>query len=95
MFTPRAAIVLIIAGGGLLYYFRQEKKRLEEESGKFPCHAFIDSHTQSPIEKARAAATYGRPDVGGPFTLTDQHGMPFTDKDLIGDPSPMTSQLWP
>ena len=37
-----------------------------------------------PAEKARQNATYGRPDVGGPFELVDQNGKPFTDKDLLG-----------
>ncbi|KAF8505070.1 SCO1/SenC-domain-containing protein [Hysterangium stoloniferum] len=39
---------------------------------------------QEEKEKARASVTYGRPDVGGPFQLTDQHDKPFTDKDLLG-----------
>lgn len=26
----------------------------------------------------------GRPSIGGPFNLVDQHGKPFTDKDLLG-----------
>ncbi|KAF8590324.1 SCO1-SenC-domain-containing protein [Ramaria rubella] len=53
-----------------------------------PCAALVlilfDHEKKRVEEKSRAPATYGRPDVGGPFTLADQHGMPFTEKDLLG-----------
>ena len=39
-------------------------------------------HPQAPIER-----TSGTADVGGPFTLTDQHGDPFTEADLAGKPA--------
>ncbi|GJJ07831.1 hypothetical protein Clacol_002036 [Clathrus columnatus] len=35
-------------------------------------------------EKAKANATYGRPDVGGPFQMIDHDGKPFTEKNLLG-----------
>ncbi|KDQ28853.1 hypothetical protein PLEOSDRAFT_1111972, partial [Pleurotus ostreatus PC15] len=35
-------------------------------------------------EQERAAKQYGRPKVGGPFTLATPTGEPFTEKDLLG-----------
>jgi protein SCO1/2 len=35
-------------------------------------------------EKERASKTYGRPNLGGPFTLADANGKPFSDKDMLG-----------
>ncbi|KAJ2921812.1 hypothetical protein H1R20_g12910, partial [Candolleomyces eurysporus] len=35
-------------------------------------------------EKERASRQYGRPSVGGPFSLTTHEGKPFTEKDLEG-----------
>ncbi|KAJ8508447.1 hypothetical protein ONZ45_g9292 [Pleurotus djamor] len=35
-------------------------------------------------EQERSAKQYGRPKVGGPFTLSKHTGEPFTDKDLLG-----------
>ncbi|KAF6762404.1 h-sco1 [Ephemerocybe angulata] len=35
-------------------------------------------------EKERASRQYGRPNVGGPFSLTTHEGKPFTEKDLLG-----------
>ncbi|KAF8728332.1 hypothetical protein AX14_006775 [Amanita brunnescens Koide BX004] len=36
-------------------------------------------------EKERASRTYGRPNLGGPFSLTSSvDGKPFTDKDMLG-----------
>jgi protein SCO1/2 len=34
-----------------------------------------------------AASSSGVADIGGPFTLVDQKGQPFTDKALLGKPS--------
>ena len=36
------------------------------------------------LEQERAAKQYGRPNVGGPFTLATPTGEPFTEKDLLG-----------
>jgi hypothetical protein len=33
---------------------------------------------------AEAAKGVGRPKVGGPFSLVDQHGKEFTDRDMKG-----------
>jgi cytochrome oxidase Cu insertion factor (SCO1/SenC/PrrC family) len=33
---------------------------------------------------AEAAKGVGRPKVGGPFSLLDQHGKEFTDEDMKG-----------
>ncbi|KAF8590319.1 SCO1 protein [Ramaria rubella] len=62
------AALVLILVGGGLMYYFDREKKRVEEEK----------------QKARAPATYGRPDVGGPFTLVDQHGMPFTEKDLLG-----------
>lgn len=35
-------------------------------------------------EQERASKQYGRPQIGGPFTLTTPDGKPFTEQDLIG-----------
>ncbi|KAF8632404.1 hypothetical protein AX17_004845 [Amanita inopinata Kibby_2008] len=35
-------------------------------------------------EKERATKSYGRPDLGGPFSLTAADGKPFTDQDMLG-----------
>ena len=34
-----------------------------------------------------AMASSGAAEIGGPFTLIDEHGRPFTDKALLGKPS--------
>jgi protein SCO1/2 len=34
-----------------------------------------------------AVVSSGAADIGGPFTLIDQHGRPFTDRDLAGKPA--------
>ena len=36
------------------------------------------------IEKELEDKQYGRPNVGGPFSLTTHKGETFTDKDLLG-----------
>ena len=38
----------------------------------------------SPSEKEKEDQVVGRPQVGGPFTLTNHKGEPFTEKDLLG-----------
>ena len=35
-------------------------------------------------EKERGLKSYGRPNIGGPFSLTTHEGKPFTEKDLNG-----------
>ena len=43
------------------------------------CEVFIlDS------ENERASKQYGRPQIGGPFTLTTHDGKTFTEQDLLG-----------
>ena len=37
-----------------------------------------------PSEKEKEDQVVGRPQVGGPFTLTNHKGEPFTEKDLLG-----------
>ena len=36
------------------------------------------------LEKELEDKEVGRPNVGGPFSLTSHTGNPFTDKDLLG-----------
>lgn len=36
------------------------------------------------VEKELEDKQIGRPQVGGPFTLTTHQGTPFTEKDLLG-----------
>ncbi|KIJ54650.1 hypothetical protein M422DRAFT_41895 [Sphaerobolus stellatus SS14] len=62
------AAAVLVLTGGGLLYYFDHEKKKLAEQR----------------EKARASATYGRPDVGGPFELVDQNGKPFTDKDLLG-----------
>ncbi|KAF8516672.1 SCO1 protein [Gautieria morchelliformis] len=62
------AAAVLVIAGGGLLYYFNQEKKRLDEEK----------------QKARAPATYGRPDVGGPFSLTDQHGMSFTEKDLLG-----------
>ena len=35
-------------------------------------------------EKERQSRAYGRPKLGGPFTLTTHEGKPFTEQDMKG-----------
>lgn len=37
-----------------------------------------------PVEKQLEDKQVGRPNVGGPFSLTAHVGTPFTEKDLLG-----------
>ncbi|KAF9306612.1 Cu-binding protein [Mortierella antarctica] len=67
----RTLAVFSATGAGLLYYFREEKKRVEvarEEEAKL----------------AKASATYGKPKIGGPFSLVDQNGVLTTNNDFKG-----------
>jgi len=61
------AAALFVAVGAGLYLYFRNEKQKLEEEKR----------------QARAPAAYGRPDVGGPFQLTDQHGKPFSEKDLL------------
>jgi len=49
---------------------------------------FYFQNEKAKVEKKRLEAkqslSAGRAKIGGPFNLTDQHGRPFTDKDLLG-----------
>ncbi|GAA5929782.1 hypothetical protein JCM10213_002783 [Rhodosporidiobolus nylandii] len=48
---------------------------------------YFDSEKKKIAEKKRmenAEARVGRPNIGGPFVLTDQDGKEFSDKDLLG-----------
>ncbi|KAG0301893.1 Cu-binding protein [Dissophora globulifera] len=63
--------VFTATGAGLLYYFREEKRRVEAARA----------------EEARIAkenTTYGKPKIGGPFSLIDQNGVRTTNEDFKG-----------
>ncbi|KAF9166330.1 Cu-binding protein [Mortierella sp. AD010] len=63
--------VFSLTGAGLLYYFRQEKKRVEvlrEEEARL----------------ARESISYGKPKIGGPFSLINHYGMRTTNEDFKG-----------
>jgi protein SCO1/2 len=50
------------------------------------------------MERKRVAETtkgVGRPKVGGPFTLVDQTGKPFTDQDMRGKYSLVRQHIHP
>ncbi|KAF9159904.1 Cu-binding protein [Actinomortierella ambigua] len=67
----RTLAVFTATGAGLLYYFRQEKARIEvakEEERRL----------------ARENTIIGKPKIGGPFTLVDQHGVTTTEGDFLG-----------
>lgn len=44
----------------------------------------IFSVSHSILEKERSSKQYGRPQIGGPFTLDTPSGEPFTEKNLLG-----------
>ncbi|KAF9933049.1 Cu-binding protein [Modicella reniformis] len=63
--------VFTVTGAGLLYYFRKEKKRVEVAR----------------VEEARLAReniSYGKPKIGGPFSLIDHNGVRTTNEDFKG-----------
>ncbi|KAF9091954.1 Cu-binding protein [Mortierella sp. GBA35] len=63
--------VFSTTGAGLLYYFREEKKRVEEARAE-------------EARLAKESATYGKPKIGGPFSLIDQNGIRTTSDDFQG-----------
>ncbi|KAF9918698.1 Cu-binding protein [Lobosporangium transversale] len=63
--------VFTATGAGLLYYFREEKKRVEAARAK-------------EARLARENTTYGKPKIGGPFSLIDQNGVLTTNEDFKG-----------
>ncbi|KAF9217033.1 Cu-binding protein [Podila verticillata] len=67
----RTLAVFSVTGAGLLYYFRQEKQRVEEAR-------------EEEAKLAKASATYGKPKIGGPFSLIDQNGVRTTNNDFKG-----------
>jgi protein SCO1 len=84
VFTPQAAALFVATGAGLFWYFRQEKQKLAEQ--RRMCLHFWRSLLLSyvVIEKELADKHVGRPNVGGPFSLTTHRGETFTEKDLVG-----------
>lgn len=77
--------MFVATGVGLYFYFRYEKQKLLEERGE--CLTFDDIHAvylSCIAEKERSSRQYGRPQIGGPFSLTRSTGETFTEKDLLG-----------
>jgi protein SCO1 len=60
--------IFLLSGTALLSYFFYEKRNLELEKEK----------------KTKAVESFGKPKVGGPFSLVDQNGLPVTDQDYRG-----------
>ncbi|KAG0367039.1 SCO1/SenC-domain-containing protein [Gamsiella multidivaricata] len=67
----RTLAVFTATGAGLLYYFREEKKRVEAARAE-------------EARLARENTTYGKPKIGGPFSLIDQNGVRTTNEDFKG-----------
>ncbi|KAG0166504.1 Cu-binding protein [Apophysomyces sp. BC1034] len=69
-FTWKSAVVLVATGIGLVAYFKNEKERLR----------------QLRLEKDRETSrSFGRPKIGGPFTLTEAStGQPMSSNEFLG-----------
>ncbi|KAH7059176.1 copper-binding protein of the mitochondrial inner membrane [Linnemannia elongata] len=63
--------VFTVTGTGLLLYFREEKKRVEIARAE-------------EARLAKESTTYGKPKIGGPFSLIDQNGIRTTNEDFKG-----------
>ncbi|KAF9152860.1 Cu-binding protein [Linnemannia schmuckeri] len=63
--------VFTATGTGLLLYFREEKKRVEIARAE-------------EARLAKESTTYGKPKIGGPFSLIDQNGIRTTNEDFKG-----------
>ncbi|KAF8925787.1 copper-binding protein of the mitochondrial inner membrane [Dissophora ornata] len=63
--------VFTATGAGLLYYFREEKRRVEAAQAE-------------EARLARENTMYGKPKIGGPFSLIDQNGVRTTNEDFKG-----------
>ncbi|KAF9347302.1 Cu-binding protein [Mortierella sp. AD094] len=63
--------VFSLTGAGLLYYFRQEKKRVEAVRAE-------------EARLAKESIAYGKPKIGGPFSLINHNGARTTNEDFKG-----------
>ena len=45
---------------------------------------YFDQEKQKKIQNTYKPRSVGRAAIGGPFSLVDMHGKPFTDRDLLG-----------
>lgn len=86
MFTPQAAALFLVTGAGLFWYFKTEKEKLAEQRRESSSLSILntspDYHYDE--EKELEDKQVGRPNVGGPFSLTTHEGKPFTEQDLRG-----------
>ncbi|KAI1315715.1 Cu-binding protein [Mortierella claussenii] len=72
-------VVFTATGAGLLYYFREEKKRVEV------ARVLVLLNMQAEEARlARESTTYGKPKIGGPFSLINQDGNRTTNDDFKG-----------
>ncbi|KAF8984884.1 Cu-binding protein [Entomortierella lignicola] len=69
--TWKTLAVFSVTGAGLLFYFRQEKKRVEVARAE-------------EARLAKESTTYGKPKIGGPFSLINQDGVRTTNEDFKG-----------
>ena len=89
MLTPTSAALFLLAGVGLAFYFRYEKARLAEERGELssktsPYFSISITNTNFfPKEKEKGLKSYGRPQIGGPFSLSTHDRKPFTQENLL------------
>jgi hypothetical protein len=84
VFSPTAAAIFIATGAGLFYYFNSEKELLKAKKGCAAiCHGSA-SYSQPETEEELATKAYGRPQIGGPFSLLTHENKPFTEKELLG-----------
>ncbi|KAI8357189.1 SCO1/SenC-domain-containing protein, partial [Mortierella sp. GBAus27b] len=60
-----------LTAAGLVVYFRQEKKR-------------VDAAREEDARIARESITYGKPKIGGPFSLINQDGVRTSNEDFKG-----------
>ena len=68
----------------MVFYFRYEKERLAEERGEYRSAYFSNHNINFSKEKEKGLKSYGRPQIGGPFSLSTHDSKPFTQENLLG-----------
>jgi protein SCO1/2 len=92
-FSWPAAALFIATGGALTFYFRSEKQKMEAK--KSMRGLISKTSLRLAAEQEAANQKVGRPKIGGPFSLLDQDGKPYTDRDLLGSFSLVYVRAWP
>ena len=80
-------MLFVVTGAALFYYFQSEKEKLQEQRRTCSLSPILwlqMPHRGNRSGKEREDQAVGRPQVGGPFTLTTHKGETFTEKDLLG-----------